>query len=101
MSRIIRTTLQCLSIALGCAASAHAAPQGSTAKLDFNSCAKPQYPHADVQTGHEDMGKHGFLVDENGKVKNSKLIASSGFMPLEEAARSALRETRRPFAGQN
>ncbi|MCS0580608.1 hypothetical protein NX784_03295 [Massilia pinisoli] len=49
MSRIIRTTLQCLSIALACAASAHAAPQGdSRAEVDFKSCAKPQYPHADV-----------------------------------------------------
>ena len=102
MSRIIRMTLQCLSIALGCAASAHAAPQdSSTAKLDFNSCAKPQYPHADVQAGHAGMVKLGFLVDENGKVKNSKLIASSGFTTLNEAARSALREARRTFAGQN
>jgi protein TonB len=80
---------------------AHAAPQGSTAKLDFNSCAKPQYPHADVQTDHEGMVKPGFLVDENGKVKNSRLIASSGFTTLDEAARSALREARRTFAGQN
>ena len=50
MSRIIRTTLHCLFLALACAASAHAAPQGSSrAKLDFGSCAKPQYPAADVQ----------------------------------------------------
>ena len=102
MSRIIRTTLQCLSLALACTPSAHAAPQGSsTAMLNFKSCAKPQYPHPDLQAGHEGTVKLGFLVDENGKVKNSKLIASSGFTPLDEAARSALREARRTFAGQN
>jgi len=91
MSRIIRTTLQCLSLALACAASAQAAPQGSsTAKLDFTSCAKPQYPHADVQAVHEGTVTLGFLVDENGKVKDSKVTASSGFPTLDEAARSAL-----------
>ena len=91
MSRIIRTTLQCLSLALACAASAHAAPQGSSAaKLDFKSCAKPHYPHADVQAAHEGTVQLGFLVDENGKVKDSKVMASSGFATLDEAARSAL-----------
>jgi protein TonB len=91
MSRIIRTTLQCLSLAVACAASAHAAPQGSrTAKLDFNSCAKPQYPHADVQASHEGTVKLKFLVDQRGKVKDSKVMASSGFATLDEAARSAL-----------
>lgn len=91
MSRIIRTTLQCLSIALACAASAQAAPQGgSSAKLDFGSCAKPEYPHADVQAAHEGTVKLAFLVDEKGKVKDSKVMTSSGFATLDEAARSAL-----------
>ena len=91
MSRIIRTTLQCLSLALACAASAHAAPQGNhTAQLDFDSCAKPQYPGADVQASHEGTVTLGFLVDGNGKVKDSKVLKSSGFETLDEAARSAL-----------
>ena len=91
MSRNIRTALQCLSLALACVASTHAAPQGgSTARLDFDSCAEPQYPHADVQAGHEGTVKLGFLVDENGRVKDSKVVASSGFATLDEAARSAL-----------
>jgi protein TonB len=91
MSRIIRTTLQCLSLALACTASAHAAPQGSSsARLDFDSCAKPQYPHADVQAAHEGKVTLGFLVNENGKVKDSKVIKSSGFATLDDAARSAL-----------
>jgi protein TonB len=91
MSRIIRTTLQCLSLALACTASAYAAPQGTDAPLlNFKSCAKPQYPHADLQAGHEGTVKLGFLVDETGKVKDSKVTASSGFATLDEAARLAL-----------
>jgi protein TonB len=91
MSRLIRTTLQCLSLALACAASAHAAPQDtSVAKLDFHSCPKPEYPRTDVQAGHQGMVKLGFLVDENGRVKDSKVMESSGFTTLDEAARSAL-----------
>jgi protein TonB len=91
MSRIIRTTLQCLSLTLACAASAHAATQGNhTAQLDFDSCAKPQYPAADVQASHEGKVTLGFLVNANGKVKDSKVIKSSGFTTLDEAARSAL-----------
>ncbi|SDE88374.1 protein TonB [Massilia sp. PDC64] len=91
MSRIIRTTLQCLSLAFACAASAHAAPQGtSTAKLDFDSCEKPQYPHADVQAAHEGTVTLHFLVDGTGRVKDSKVLKSSGFATLDEAARAAL-----------
>lgn len=92
MSRIIRTTLQCLSLAFACATCAHAAQaQGNrTAKLDFASCAKPTYPHADVQARHQGTVKLGFLVDATGRVKESKVTSSSGFATLDEAARTAL-----------
>lgn len=91
MSSIIRTTLQCLSLALACAASVHAAPQDtSTAKLDFDSCDKPQYPHEDVQAAHEGTVTLNFLVDGTGRVKDSEVLKSSGFASLDEAARSAL-----------
>ena len=91
MSRIIRKTLQCLSLALACAASAHAAPEDNRiATLDFHSCGKPEYPRADVQAGHQGVVKLGFLVDESGKVKDSKVVESSGFASLDEAARSVL-----------
>jgi protein TonB len=43
-----------------------------------------------VQAGHQGKVKLGFLVDENGRVKESKVMASSGFATLDEAARSAL-----------
>lgn len=91
-ARLFRTALHCLPIALACAAPAHAATQQQTgrATLDFASCAKPQYPHADVQAGHQGKVRLGFLVDENGHVQESKVEASSGFATLDEAARTAL-----------
>ena len=62
----------------------------SSAKLDFESCAKPKYPTEDAQASHEGKVTLGFLVNESGKVKDSKVIKSSGFTTLDEAARSAL-----------
>jgi protein TonB len=91
-ARYCRTALHCLPLALACAAPAHAAttPQSGRATLDFASCAKPQYPHADVQAGHQGKVQLDFLVDENGHVRESKVKASSGFATLDEAARTAL-----------
>ncbi|MBW8898651.1 MAG: energy transducer TonB [Massilia sp.] len=59
-------------------------------KIDFASCAKPVYPHADVLAGHQGTVTVGFLVDENGGVKDSKVTGSSGFMGLDVAAQTAL-----------
>ncbi|WP_198120471.1 energy transducer TonB [Massilia rhizosphaerae] len=91
-ARFFRTALHCLPFAVACAAPAHAAtpPQTVRPTLDFASCAKPQYPHADLQAGHQGKVQLGFLVDENGRVQESKVEASSGFATLDEAARTAL-----------
>ena len=39
-----------------------------------------------MQAGHEGTVKLRFLVDENVRVKDSKVMASSGFTALDEAA---------------
>jgi TonB family protein len=106
MSRIerkLRSILQDLPVrtlclvALACAVGAHAAQAKDTAdidtsvaRIDFASCAKPVYPKADMQAGHQGTVTVAFLVDENGRVKDSKLAASSGFMRLDMAAQTAL-----------
>jgi TonB family protein len=83
--------------ALACAAATHPVQAQESdgaanrnAKIDFASCAKPVYPHADVQAGHQGTVTLGFLVDENGGVKDSKVTGSSGFMGLDMAAQTAL-----------
>jgi D-alanyl-D-alanine endopeptidase (penicillin-binding protein 7) len=66
------------------------APGGSKAVVQFASCAKPDYPAqalADRQTG---TVKLGFLVDQDGKVRDSRVDRSSGNVALDDAARLAI-----------
>ena len=90
----VRASLYVVGAALACAAAAPvataAAEDTSKAKLDFASCAKPQYPQEDLKAGHQGAVTLGFLVDETGHVKESKVAESSGFTTLDEAARTAL-----------
>jgi len=75
----------------GCASTQDAKTGGnSLARVDFASCAKPQYPREDLQAGHQGTVNLGFLVDENGQVMDSKVTTSSGFATLDEAVRTAL-----------
>jgi TonB family protein len=103
IERKLRSILQDLPVralclvAWACAVGAHAAQaqatagtDNSVAKIDFASCAKPVYPKADMQAGHQGTVTVDFLVDENGRVKNSKVTASSGFMRLDKEAQTAL-----------
>ncbi|MDN4051859.1 energy transducer TonB [Massilia sp. YIM B02763] len=62
--------------------------------VDFNSCAKPMYPHADVQAGHQGTVTLSFLVEQDGKVGDSKVVTSSGFATMDEAARTAIMKCR-------
>ncbi len=83
--------LLCACLALS--ASAHAAAD-QAAVADFNSCARPHYPDADVKAGHQGTVTLGFLVAADGSVKQSKVDKSSGFATMDEAARSALEKCR-------
>jgi TonB family protein len=78
--------------ATGCAlAQAPDAPSlKQNAVVDFNSCAKPQYPHEEVAAKHEGIVTLAFQVGTDGKVADSKVRKSSGFPALDERARSAL-----------
>jgi TonB family protein len=91
----VRTVCRAAGIALACAAGVQTAQAQDTtdtsvARIEFASCANPVYPKADMQAGHQGTVTVGFLVDENGRVKDSKITASSGFMRLDIAAQTAL-----------
>lgn len=92
----VRASFHAAGIVLACAAAMPAIAQGveedaaGHAQINFTSCAKPQYPHADLQAGHQGTVTLGFLVDETGRVQESKVTRSSGFADLDEAARAAL-----------
>lgn len=96
MSRInqLKTLLAVAGLAVSCAACAQipaAKPAGTeTALLDFNSCAKPMYPHAELAAGHEGTVSLQFRVEADGSVGDSKISKSSGYPALDDTARSAL-----------
>jgi TonB family protein len=82
---------------LGFAASAAAvaqepeAPQlKQKAYINFNGCAKPHYPSAELTARHQGTVTLRFQVGTDGKVIDSTVGKSSGFPALDEAARSAL-----------
>jgi TonB family protein len=81
-------------LALGIAGCATATAADDAAKqravVRFDSCAKPNYPAADLKAGHEGTVTLAFLVETSGKVAESKVATSSGFPGLDEAARSAI-----------
>jgi D-alanyl-D-alanine endopeptidase (penicillin-binding protein 7) len=99
-----KAAIPVLGLAVVCAASAHA-PSGQRAAapaavagltrvpvLDFKSCRKPHYPHADLEAGHQGTVTLGFMVDGRGAVLDSAVARSSGYPGLDEEARSALQK---------
>jgi D-alanyl-D-alanine endopeptidase (penicillin-binding protein 7) len=106
MSRFTRTSnwksllpllgLACASVVCAGQAQAADAPQPDKlhAVVDFESCAKPHYPAADLAAGHEGTVTLRFRVESTGTVSESKVAKSSGFRGLDEAARQAIEKCR-------
>lgn len=89
MSVINAFTSIALTGALCLAAPAQAADKHAVA--NFSSCAKPHYPAASLSAKHEGTVSLAFLVDTGGKVLEAKVNESSGYEPLDVAARDAVR----------
>jgi len=62
----------------------------TNAVVRFDSCAPPQYPQQALRDKQTGTVKLGFLVDKDGAVRDSRVNRSSGYAPLDEAARSAI-----------
>ncbi len=60
------------------------------AVVSFASCERPHYPAADLEAGHEGTVTLSFLVDTEGKVGQSRVLRSSGYRDMDEAARAAI-----------
>jgi bla regulator protein BlaR1 len=98
-----KVALPVLGLAMACAASAHAlAPRDDgmpvigtrVALIDFRTCVKPMYPQTDLNAGHEGAVDLAFLVARDGSVSASKVVQSSGYASLDEAARAAIAQCR-------
>ena len=62
----------------------------TAAVVQAASCEKPEYPPAARRANETGTVRLQMLIDENGKVVDSKVERSSGSRRLDEAARAAL-----------
>lgn len=109
IKRLIRPDTQALNWkaaipVLGLAAAcltvyANAAPDSAKAEkthavADFKSCAKPVWPAESLKNENQGAVTLSFLVSADGRVKDSAIKKSSGFAPLDEAARTGIAKCR-------
>jgi D-alanyl-D-alanine endopeptidase (penicillin-binding protein 7) len=102
-----KAALPVLGLVLACAAHTHgltrrdrvappAFAQTATSDVtrpaiaDFDTCKKPSYPVADLAAGHEGTVTVSFLVNTDGSVSTSRILHSSGFATLDDAAQGAI-----------
>jgi len=75
-------------------AAANPNPVRSAAVVDFNTCAKPEFPKASLRNEETGTSTVSFLIGVDGRVIDSKITKSSGFRDLDRAAQSALGKCR-------
>jgi bla regulator protein blaR1 len=94
-----KAAIPVLGLAAACAvAYANAATLPKTAPVhtytralaDFRSCAKPEWPHADLEAEHQGTVTLRYLVTTEGLPAQSEVLRSSGHPALDEAARSGI-----------
>ncbi|MDQ2988484.1 MAG: energy transducer TonB, partial [Pseudomonadota bacterium] len=64
------------------------------AVVDFNTCAKPEYPKASQRNEETGTVTLQFLIGEDGRVADSKIQKSSGFRDLDKAAVAGISKCR-------
>jgi len=69
---------------------APAAPVRTPPVVLASSCEKPEYPSASRRANETGTVLLSFLIDQSGKVIDSKIERSSGFRRLDEAAKAGL-----------
>jgi protein TonB len=61
-------------------------PSRTAAVVDFNSCAKPEWPRSSLRNEETGTVTLSFLIGVDGKVADSKIVKSSGYRELDKAA---------------
>lgn len=64
------------------------------AVANFNSCAKPVWPKQSLRDGNQGTVTLAFKISADGKAEQSKLLKSSGFPLLDEAALQGITKCR-------
>jgi protein TonB len=76
-------------------------PAHTGAVVNFDSCAKPEYPKSSLRNEETGTSTISFLIAVDGSVKDSKITKSSGFRDLDKAAVAALSKCRFKPATEN
>ncbi len=84
------TLAACTSVASPPADALVAAPTVN-AYADFKSCVKPMYPAESLRKQETGTVRMQFDISAEGKVLDSKVVKSSGSIPLDEAAHNAIK----------
>ncbi|MCC2974201.1 energy transducer TonB [Massilia sp. IC2-476] len=63
---------------------------GAPGMIRYESCARPVYPEEEFKQNHEGTVTLRFLIGADGRVKDSRMVKSSGYPALDEAARAGL-----------
>lgn len=71
-----------------------AGPAKTAAVVDFNTCAKPEYPKASLRNEETGTSTILFKVAADGSVQGASVQKSSGFRDLDKAAMTALSKCR-------
>ena len=84
--------LACVTIYAEATAAEATTAKNKTVKavVNFDSCAKPEYPAAAVAQQRTGMVTLGFSIGADGKVKSSKIEKTSGHPDLDQAARTGI-----------
>jgi protein TonB len=69
--------------------------------VNFDTCAKPEYPKSSLRNEETGTSTISFLISADGSVKDSKITRSSGFRDLDKAAVAALSKCRFKPATEN
>lgn len=63
---------------------------GAPGAIRYDTCSRPVYPDEELRQNHQGTVTLRFLVGADGKVKDARVVASSGYPALDEAARAGI-----------
>jgi protein TonB len=69
-------------------------PSRTAAVADFNTCAKPEWPKAALRNEETGTVTLSFLIADDGRVTDSKIVKSSGYRELDKAAQTGIARCR-------
>ena len=92
MLRLLATPLIVAAL-MPCVATAADASR-TAAVADFSSCAKPEWPKESLRLEQRGRVTLAFLIGADGTVNDAKVVNSSGYPLLDEAAREGIRKCR-------